>query len=240
MKSHFCLFTLILGIYVLLVTGCLSKKIERLKEEYSIVPTTSKQIDIPKYEKPHNLAGLYYNYWHYAKQKERQLELSSLETNYVDTIFRIWITNSSGRKGQPHGLINLSKHLDSFYCQLVFMKVDFTYSGLKETITTKSVLYLDPKNISWQQLWDSLYFYKIDKIETDDLIPNYYKGNEGYNNYLPTFSFEYSVPNQYRFYQFNNYEPKVTQFWQAKNVDSILELLNREFDWNKRGSVYFR
>lgn len=241
-QLSFCSFTLKLSVMCLglFLSGCLSRKIENLKETYSVLPNTSKQIDIPKYQSPHNLEGLYYNYWHYAKQKEKQLDLKNLEVNYQDTVLRIWITNPIGKKGQPHGLINLEKHLDSFTFNLVFMKVDFAYSGLTETITTKSIVNLKPKNVTWQALWDSLYFYKIDKIETDELIANYYKNNEGYSNLAPTFAFEYSVPVQYRFYQFNNFEPKVDKFWQAKNIAAILDLLDREFDWNKRGSRYFR
>ncbi len=48
-----------------------------------------------------------------------------------------------------------------------------------------------------------------------------------------TFSFEYTTKNQYRFYTFRNPEEHKKEFWQAKNISGILNLVNEEFDLYK-------
>ena len=93
--------------------------------------------------------------------------------------------------------------------------------------------------MTWEAIIDSLYKLNFNELPTDEEIPGYYYDNSNYANNLPTFSFEYADVNTYRFYQYNNIYRAPDKFWQAKNVISILDLLEEEFEWNTRGYNYF-
>jgi hypothetical protein len=80
---------------------------------------------------------------------------------------------------------------------------------------------------------------KISELPTDDLIPGYYSNNSGYGSNSPTFSFEYSTKDLYRFYQYNDLYRVADKFWQPKNVIDILSILEAEFQWDTQARKYF-
>ena len=208
---------------------------KNISELVTPIPESQKNLFIPTY--PDSTP---YVYWHLAKQKEAQLELPKLETANTYQTFRIWITNPVGRRSQPHGLININCEKESCTGNLYLMKVDFNSRELSETIRSKQETPLEPKNLSWKAISDSLIILKFDQLPTDEEIPDYYADDEGYANNLTTFSFEYSTNFEYRFYQYNNIYRKPDNFWQVQNVISILDLLEDEFQWDTRGREYFK
>lgn len=199
------------------------------------IPESHKNLFIPTY--PDSTP---YFYWHLAKKKEAQLELPKLENASTFQTFRIWITNTVRRRSQPHGLINISCEQESCSGNLYLMRVDFNSRELSETIQSKQVTLLEPTNLSWKEISDSLIMLKFDQLPTDQEIYNYYEEDEGYANNLPTFSFEYSTNIEYRFYQYNDIYRNPDDFWQVQNVISILDLLEDEFQWNTQATEYFR
>jgi len=217
---------------VLLFTGCASMKLNRLPSNFSIIPEATKELDIPKYDTEHQFNGYPFVYWHFCKQKEKQLGLDNIEFSEDSLIFRIWITNPVGRKGQPHGLIEIKHDFSKWTGKLYYMYVDFDAKNVSETITDYGKIDITPKKNNWDFIIDSLYKLNFDALPTDDAIPNYHADNLGYHNNLPTFSFEYSTKEQYRFYQYNNLARKSNEFWQAKNAFEILKLLDDELNWN--------
>ena len=215
-------------------TGCASmkmNKISQLSSNYSLIPETEKELDIPIYEEKQQFNGYPFVYWHFTKQKEKQLGLESAELSNDSLTFRVWITNPVGKRGQPHGLIEMKHDTSKWTANLYAMYVDFNANNLSETIVKFEKIEINPKRNDWNYIVDSLYQLKFDILPTDETIPNYYKDNSAYNNNLPTYSFEYSTKNQYRFYQYNYPARKSNEFWQAKNVLKILDLLDDEFTW---------
>jgi len=220
---------LIVFVLIFLVTGCASTSISQLSSNYSTIPETTKRLDIPKYDEEQQFGGYPFVYWHFSKQKEKQLGLESAELSNDSLIFRVWITNPVGRRGQPHGLIEIKHDFSKWTANLYAMYVDFNAKNLSETIVKFDKIDISPKKNDWDFIVDSLYRLKFDALPTDQVIQNY---NSDYINDLPTFSFEYATKNQYRFYQYNNAEQRSSKFWQAENVLKILELLDDEFTWN--------
>jgi hypothetical protein len=226
--------------FALLLWGCMPLKLSQLSSYYTPIPETVKELDIPKYDVKHQFNGYPFVYWHFSKQKERQLDLESAELSNDSLLFRLWITNPVGRNGQPHGLIEIKHDNFKWTGDLYFMRVDFNVSNLSETITEYEKFELSPKKNDWNFIIDSLYQLKVDLLPTDEAIPNYYENNSGYGNTSPTYSFEYATKKQYRFYQYNNMKQKSDKFWQAESVLKILELLDDEFNWNDLGHDYFK
>ena len=206
-------------------------QMSQLSSNYSPIPETTKWLDIPKYDVKHEFSGYPFVYWHFSKQKEKQLSLESAELSSDSLIFRIWITNPVGKRGQPHGLIEIKNDSSKWTANLYAMYVDFNENSLSETIIKSKKTEITTKN-DWNFIVDSLYRLKFDILPTDESIPNYYKDNSGYSNNLTTYSFEYATNRQYRFYQYNYPARKSNEFWQAKNVLKILKLLDDELTWN--------
>lgn len=224
----------------LLVTACVPVRLDKIDTFYTPLPESSRQLDIPKYGNDHRLSGYPYVYWHFCKQKQQQLGLVSPETSTDSLVFRLWITNPSGRVGQPHALVELRKDSIAWHGTLVLMRVDFRTKNLTETITRSKTIDLEPLVTNWKTVADSLMFFKIDILPTDDQIPDYYTNQSGYGNSNTTFSFEYATASIYRFYQYNNIYRVHDKFWQPQHVISILGLLEREFQWDAQARSYFQ
>jgi len=206
-------------------------KMSQLSSNYTPIPEATKRLDIPKYDVNNEFSGYPFVYWHFSKQKEKQLGLESAELSSDSLIFRIWITNPVGKRGQPHGLIEIINDSSKWTANLYAMYVDYNANNLSETIVKFEKMEITPKRNDWNFIVDSLYQLKFDNLPTDDSIPNYYKNNSGYSNNLTTYSFEYATKRQYRFYQYNYPERKSNEFWQAESVLKILKLLDDEFAW---------
>lgn len=244
--SHYALIckTAVISFHMMLVVlfvgACSPVRLNKIDTFYTPLPESSKQLDIPKYGNDHRLSGYPYVYWHFCKQKQQQLKLQSPETSSDSLLFRMWITNPVGRAGQPHLLLELRKDSISWHGTLVLMRVDFQSKTLKETITRSKTTDLKPLSTSWEKLADSLKFYQADILPTDDQIPGYYDNYSGYGNNNMTFSFEYATKESYRFYQYNDIYRVPDKFWQPQNVINILNLLEREFQWDAQARDYFR
>ncbi len=202
-----------------------------MKSNYTPIPETQKVLDIPRNDSSHPFDGYPYVYWHFTKLKEKQLDLERAELSGDSLIFRIWITHPSYRRSQPHKLIEIAHDTKKWSANLYSMIVDFDANNLNETITDYEKINVYPEKNDWDFIIDSLFQLKFDILPTDDAIPDYYNDGIGYNNNLPTFSFEFATKDKYRFYQYNDFVRKSEKFWQAGHVLKILDLLNDEFNW---------
>ncbi len=230
---------LLISFIIVFMTSCAPLKLSKLDTYYTPIPESSKKLDIPKYGNEHHFKGYPYAYWNFCKQKQKQLGLVSPETSNDSLIFRLWITNPAGKKGQPHGLVEIKKDSIGWNGKLIFMHVDFNVGNLSETITDSKVIDLKPLKTDWETVVDSLIILKIAELQTDDLIPGYYSDNPGYGSNSTTFSFEYATRDLYRFYQYNDIYRVADKFWQPKNVIAILDLLENEFQWDAQAKKYF-
>jgi hypothetical protein len=231
MTGHIIRLTIFLFIFL---AGCYPFMRTDVTKYITPVPTTTKTLDIPKYPSEHP-----YTYWHFSKQKEAQLKLSSPERNADSVLYRVWITNPAGPQNQPHGLIEIKLDSSNWTGQLILMRVDIDARELKETITSSKTWTLTPKT-SWTYLVDSLFKLQIEVLPTDEKIPNYYTEETRYNNNATTFSFEYATRTNYRFYQYSNIYRAPSKFWQPKYVISILDLLESEIKWDSIAKKHFK
>lgn len=201
------------------------------------IPVSGKTLDIPTYREADNIP---YAYWQFCKQKEKQLGLRSPETSGDSLIFRMWMTNPVGKLDQAHALVEIVKDSLDWQGQLIMMRVDYNKKEKKETVTRTKVYELRPFISDWQKVVDSLIYYRVETLPTDDQIPGYYTEAVMYRDYEPTFSFEYSTPTIYRFFQYNNVYRAMDRFWQPRNVEKILNILDREFHWYALSREFFQ
>jgi hypothetical protein len=230
------LFTIAFWLLYLTVDG--QSNLGKRQKYVTPIPVSEKRLEIPIYEDIKDV-NLPFVYWHFSKQKEKQLGLRSPETDKNSTIFRVWITHPVGMKNQPHGLIEILNDSAGWRGQLILMSVNFNYNKLSEIIKKSKIIELQPVESEWSTIMDSLLYYKINELPTDEKIPGYYIEENRYNNNKPTYAFEYSTADSYRFFQYNNIYRAIDSFWQPKYVDSILDLLERNFYWDKTARAYF-
>lgn len=232
MKNYFLSYVLklLLVISILLVficsmifnlTSCATR--ERILSKISAIPNANKKLEIPKYDN-----GKPFVYWHFDKQKESQLNLTRPEISSDSLLIRVWFAVPTTKKNQRHQLVELKNSNNIWSGQVINMNVDFNMKNLEETITNYSITPVNPRS-SWKILIDSLYYFKIDSLPTDENLPDYGSKSTNYSTLAPTFSFEYSTPHLYRFYQYNNVWSIENKYWQAANVVRITNLLDREF-----------
>ncbi len=221
------------------VSGCMTITPEMIEKYYTPIPETNKKMDIPIYDQESRYIGHPYIYWHFCKQKEKQLGLVSPELSNDSLIFRFWVTNPSSKTGQAHSVLEIKNDSSGWSGQLVLMQVDIHMQKISEVITNSKTFELSPLKTDWQTVCDSLVSLKIDMLATDQQIPNYYPDGAGYLNNYPVYSFEYSTANSYRFFHYNDLDRAYNHFWQPRNIVEILKLLDAEFKWNSIGNEYF-
>lgn len=215
------ILTAFLGLTIFSLVTCTPP--ELLREKIPPLPTSNKKMDVPKYDN-----GKPFVYWYFDKQKESQLKLTQPETSPDSLLIRIWVAAPTTKKNQRHQLVEIRRANNNWTGQVINMSVDFKMNKLEETITNYSATQVKPIT-SWKTVIDSLFYFKIDSLPTDENLPNYISQSTNYSNRAPTFSFEFSTPNIYRFYQYNNVWYIMDKYWQAKNVVKITNLLDREF-----------
>jgi len=233
------IYLLTLCFVSVIMTACYSVKMPNHELLFTPIPESTKKLDIPIYNEKHHFKSYPYVYWHFTKQKQKQLGIESPETSKDSLIFRLWITNPAGATNQPHALLEIKKDSIAWKGILVLMRVNFKVNDLSETITSSKLIELKPLKTNWETIVDSLIKLKVGELPTDDLIPGYYINNSGYSTSSPTYSFEFATKDEYRFYHYNNIYRVPDKFWQARNVISILELLDEEFEWDAQARKYF-
>ncbi len=213
--------------------------IAKKRQYLTPIPVSSKNLDIPRYEGVED-GKIPFVFWHFVKQKEKQLGLISPETSGNMEVFRTWFTIPKAKTNQTHALIELINDSTGWKGRLFLMRVDFSSKKLIETITKSTMIELQPLESDWLTLRDSLIFHNFDDLPTDEKIPDYYPPEGGYANNDITFLFEYANWNSYRFYQYNDIYRAYSRFPQPKNVEGILDLLQRNFNMDEKASEYFK
>jgi hypothetical protein len=196
---------------------------KKLLEKITSIPLSDKSLDIPKYEN-----GYPFIYWHYCKQKQTQLKLTGPEVSADSLILRVWATAPINKKNQSQDLIEIKYANNKWTAQVINMLVDLKQKT-EERISDFAVTEVTPKT-NWGNVVDSLFYFKVNLLPTDERLPNYRALSSNYDNRAPTFCFEYATPKIYRFYQYNNVGALAEHYPEAENIMSILILLDREFD----------
>lgn len=174
--------------------------------KHSEIPETNKKLDIAKYD----ISGEPFVYYTYAKQREKQLGLESIEQSGIDKSLRIWGTFSYHPRRQRGFLLEYTFNgitwSGRFYDYLI------RYDEWKhfEKIEKPESLDLLPPTGGWKQFDEILHKTQFVTLPTDQRI-------DGLTEWLlekkistaATYSVEYSTPDLYRFFIFQN--PQETQ-----------------------------
>lgn len=196
---------------------------KKILEKITSIPLSDKSLDIPKYEN-----GYPFIYWHYCKQKQTQLNLIDPEVSTDSLILRVWGTLPASKKNQRHDLIEIRYVSNKWTAQVINMSVDLKQKT-EEKITDFAITEVTPAT-NWNNVVDSLFYFKVNSLPTDERLPNYNSLSSNYDNRAPTFCFEYATPKIYRFYQYNNIGTLAEHYPEAQNIMRMLILLDREFD----------
>jgi hypothetical protein len=194
---------------------------KKLLEKITPIPTSNKTLDIPKYENGHPFI-----YWHYCKQKQTQLGLSKPEISSDSLVLRIWLTAPFTKKNQRQDLTEIRYENGHWVARVTNMRVDLI-GKTDEKISNFTTTEVSPV-ASWRHLIDSLYYYHVDSLPTDEQLPNYRTLTSNYANRAPTWCFEYSTRDTYRFYQYNDPWRLSEYYEEATDAANILHMLNRE------------
>jgi hypothetical protein len=210
-------------IFIISVHGAIGqKKLEKILDKITPIPQSNKTLDIPKYEN-----GYPFIYWHYCKQKQAQLRLSSPEISDDSLILRVWLTAPFTKKNQRQDLTEVSYVNGRWVARVTNMRVDLK-GKTEEKISNFTITEVSPV-ATWKHLIDSLYYYHVDSLPTDEKLPNYRFLTSNYSNRAPTWCFEYATRGMYRFYQYNDPWKLAEHYDEAIDAANILHMLNREF-----------
>ena len=111
--------------------------------------------------------------------------------------------------------------------RVINMRVDLKGST-EEKITNFKITDVSPV-ASWKHLIDSLYYYHVDTLPTDERLPRYALVSSNYSTRAPTWCFEYATRRTYRFYQYNDPWRLADHYDEAVDAANILHMLDREF-----------
>lgn len=200
---------------MLFISGCYNiPKLLNKQEKELTFPVNKIIQDIPKYNN-----GQFFAYYIFTKQKQKQLELSIPENGYDSLMLRMWFSYPSSLN-QFAELVELKIDSNGI-CSGKYIKMRnyFNPKILYEKIKIHADTIVNPL-CGWPCLMDSLNRLEIIKLHTIESLPKYKKTNKndiGFDNDYLTLSVEVSTENEYRFYQYNNFEG-------FKNIDEVSRL----------------
>lgn len=154
------------------------------------------------------------------KQKEKQLNLDSLESGYDSLQIRIWYDYALIKDQE---LIVIRRTNGQWSAAHYEMIVDWDYSNDKDSIETFKVTAVTPKS-GWNKFMRELEEYYITTLPDMNNIPGLidsWTDGVGYN-------VEIATKKQYRFYNFHMPEEFSDKFWEAKKMTQIIKLIATE------------
>lgn len=154
------------------------------------------------------------------KQKEKQLQLDSLESGYDSLQIRIWY-NYALIKDQE--LIVIRRTNDQWSAAHYNMVVDWDYINDKDSIETFKVTAVTPKS-GWNKFMrglDDLFITTLPDMNNIPGLIDSYTDGVGYN-------VEIATKKQYRFYNYHLPEEFADKFWEAKKMTQIIKLIATE------------
>ena len=156
-----------------------------------------------------------------TQQKVKQLTLDTLQSGFDSLQVRIWY---------DYSLVNLRKLLiikrtNSVWTATTYtMTVDWDASNSTETVKTKKIETLNPKN-GWDNFLKKLFILKIATLPNMDDIPEL---DDGWTDGI-SYNVELATKKQYRFFGYHLPDKFQDKYWQAKNMVDILKLIETEF-----------
>lgn len=163
----------------------------------------------------------YYSSADYQKMSQKQLALmglGSLQNGYPGQQIRVWF------KEKGDWLLILSRKDSSWHAAL--WNYTFNYDPVTDTLVSISKNEKDmvPK-MGFQKFSDSLLALKIFTLPDYNSLPNYSMGTDSYSTVV-----EIGTPTSYRIYSYADPAFHQKEFWQAKNIVLIEQLIKDQFN----------
>jgi hypothetical protein len=163
--------------------------------------------------------------YNYIRRDEGYLEISRMDKGYDSLQIRIHYGCALGGER----LVILSHQGGRWTAEIVETKMYFREGGRAPDSVAKKILSREPKS-GWVNLIDKLFELKILSLEDNQQI-------HGFGYAHPTdgcgVGIEIATKKIYRFYNYDNPDHYSEAYWQARNILSILELINKEFKLNE-------
>ena len=178
--------------------------------------------EIPTY-KHGRLKGDTSNSFKAIKEQSKQLDLTNLYKGYDSLEIRIWLGHSLAVK---RNVVIINRTNSKWSGQLVTFKVGHYEKDGAELVDNKQVDNVTPKS-GWKSFTERLFSYQVMTLPNEDDINGYNGcGADG----LPYY-FEIATRHQYRFFTYCNIEGNIQNFPQARHVDNIARLLEKELSF---------
>lgn len=232
MKSASLIFTMIL-----VFTGCATvfSKLEISPPfftgfDHIPVPETHKELDIPRYDESRGvMAGKPFVYYTFAKQREAQLGLDPAELSPHERLLRVWGTFSSHPRRQRGFLAEFIFDDGEWSGRFhdYFIRYD-EWKHYERIVDTKNFR-LSPED-GWEHFETLLRETGLTGLPTDEQIPglsDWIRRNRV--STASTYSEEYSTPDSYRFFIYQNPHETQKHFEEAANFmrfhDAMFEII---------------
>jgi hypothetical protein len=160
-----------------------------------------------------------YKFYSAGINKSTNLNLDSLELGYKDFQIRVWLGHSMAIVKQIAIIKRTEKKWDG---QLIIL------TGIEDgTRTNVEIKSVSPKS-GWNSLLTRLNDLGIFTLKDSYLLPGYdaIGGGDGIS-----YDFEIATPTKYRIYMYGDLTEYQDKYPEVKNVQTITELLEKEFDF---------
>lgn len=208
------------SIFSILAITCNQSSVvkDRLIKQIEKQDSVSKEIPLNAQGKP------IYSY-QISKKKAQMLGLDSLEVGYDSIQIRIWFVYGMMEDQHVLSIKNSSQHWSA---ELITFSFEKGYDDKKEIVKRKNVQSILPKS-GWSEFLKQLFNLKITTLPNMDNIPGIQWGGGD----LTSFNFEIATENNYRFYSYESPKTYQDKFWQDKNVEEILKLIENELNFKR-------
>jgi hypothetical protein len=161
--------------------------------------------------------------------KSQQLNLDSIQTGYDSIQIRIWYEYSLTKTRKLLVLKNMAGVWEG---RKYIMTVDWDWQAIRDSIESVESTTVVPVS-GWDKFTEELFDLKITSLPNMDDIPGL---EDGWFDGV-TYNVEIATKYQYRFYGYHLPDKFQDEFWQARNMMSILNLVKRELkiSWEFEG-----
>ncbi|MDX2048442.1 MAG: hypothetical protein SFU87_16770 [Chitinophagaceae bacterium] len=154
------------------------------------------------------------------REDVRQLNLDNIENGYDSLEIRIWLGHSMAKK---RNVVIIQRKSNKWSGKLVTFIQGYEEKTGKEFIGNKEVKEAKPKS-GWNNFIKNILSLKIMILPDENDISGYNGcGTDG----LPYY-FEIATRDKYRFFTYCNIEDNIQNFAEARYVDNIARLLEKE------------
>ncbi|HLK28670.1 MAG TPA: hypothetical protein VKT28_08815 [Puia sp.] len=177
--------------------------------------SVNKEVPVSKSGKP-------YSYYQNKSKVESALGLKTLENGFDSLQIRIWYSYAFSDSFQ---LVIIKRTENEWMCNLLSGKYNFEtesnqIKSIEKTIHSKTPI------SGWNNFVVKLIKLNITTLPDENRISNYPEFADGDNIVV-----EISTKNNYRIYSYTEPEKTQNEIQEAKNLEAILFLIEREFDF---------